>query len=94
MINSLFSFTPTIPLTDEQRAAFAQVSDWVEVPECKPGTYQSYVATITLVDAIHAQLAALGEAKLIGVWNGQSPRPKGRGLWRIKPQVWVDQPKP
>lgn len=69
MINSLFSFTPTIPLTDEQRAAFAQVSDWVEVPECKPGTYQSYVANIEMVDAIHAQLAALGEAKLIGVWN-------------------------
>lgn len=69
MINSLFSFTPTIPLTDEQRAAFAQVADWVEVPECKPGTYQSYVSTISMVDAIHAQLAAMGEAHLIGVWN-------------------------
>jgi hypothetical protein len=24
----------------------------------------------------------------------QSPCPKGRGLWWLKPQVWVDQPKP
>ena len=24
----------------------------------------------------------------------QLPRPKGRGLWWLKPQVWVDQPKP
>lgn len=69
MINSLFTFIPTAPLTDAQRAAFAQVADWVEVPECKPGTYQSYVATIEMVDAIHTQLAALGEAHLIGVWN-------------------------
>jgi len=69
MINSLFTFIPTVPLTNEQRDAFAKVADWVEVPECKPGTYQSYVATIEMVDAIRAQLAALGEAKLIGVWN-------------------------
>lgn len=26
--------------------------------------------------------------------SSQLPRPKGRGLWWIKPQVWVDQPKP
>ena len=69
MINSLFTFIPTVPLTDAQRAAFAKVADWVEVPECKPGTYQSYVSSIEIVDAIHAQLAALGDAHLIGVWN-------------------------
>lgn len=69
MINSLFTFIQTVPLTDEQRAEFAQVADWVEVPECKPGTYQSYVATIEMVDAIHAQLATIGDAHLIGVWN-------------------------
>lgn len=69
MINSLFTFIPTVPLTDEQRAAFAQIADWVEVPECQPGTYQSYVATIEIVDAIHAQLTAMGDAHLIGVWN-------------------------
>lgn len=69
MINSLFTFIPTVPLTDEQRAAFAQVADWVEVPECQPGTYQSYVASIEIVDAIHVQLSAMGEAYLIGVWN-------------------------
>lgn len=69
MINSLFTFIPTIQLTNEQRTSFAQVADWVEVPECKPGTYQSYVATIEMVDAIHAQLAAMGDAHLIGVCN-------------------------
>lgn len=69
MINSLFTFIPTVPLTDAQRAAFAKVADWVEVPECKPGTYQSYVATIEMVDAIHAQLTTMGDAHLIGVWN-------------------------
>ena len=28
------------------------------------------------------------------VFNGQLPRPEGRGLWWLKSQVWVDQPKP
>jgi hypothetical protein len=85
MINSLFSFTPTIPLTDEQRAAFAQVSDWVEVPECKPGTYQSYVANIEMVDAIHAQLTAMGNARLIGVWNTDGTQ------YGFERQVMIDE---
>ena len=31
---------------------------------------------------------------LLRYYRGQLPRPKGRGLWWMKPQVWVDQPKP
>ena len=34
------------------------------------------------------------QEKYVILKNSQSPRPKGRGLWWMKPQVWIDQTQP
>lgn len=69
MINVIFTFTPTVPLTDNQRASLSQEADWVEIPECNPGTYQAYVDSIGVMESLRSVLSQLGTVKLIGVWN-------------------------
>lgn len=69
MINVLFTFIPTIPLTEEQLQGFQSQAVWVPVPECKDGTFQAYVETTQDIESIKATLETLGTTHIIGVWN-------------------------
>lgn len=69
MINVIFTFFSTVPLTDSQRSDLSKEADWVEIPECKPGTYQAYVDSIGVMESLRSVLSQLGTVKLIGVWN-------------------------
>ena len=69
MINIIFTFFPAEPITDSQRQFLSYVASWVEVPECKPGTYQAYVDNISIMENLRSVLSALGPVTLIGVWN-------------------------